>query len=73
MNLFTMKMVNKMEDIDANVKECIDSINTLIKHYNKGDPVMKNFIATNIFEFLVGLIADEEIKQEIIDAFMRVE
>ena len=62
-----------MEDIDANVKECIDSINTLIKHYNKGDPVMKNFIAANIFEFLVGLIADEEIKQEIIDAFMRVE
>lgn len=73
MNLFTMKMVNKMEDVDANVKECIDSINTLIKHYNKGDVVMKNFIAQNIFEFLVGLIADEEIKQEIIEAFMRLE
>ena len=66
-------MVNKMEDVDANVKECIDSINTLIKHYNKGDDVMKNFIAHNIFEFLVGLIADEEIKQEIIEAFMRLE
>ena len=62
-----------MEDIDANVKECIDSINTLIKHYNKSDAVMKNFIAQNIFEFLVGLIADEEIKQEIIEAFMRLE
>ena len=62
-----------MEDIDVNVKECIDSINTLIKHYNKGDVVMKNFIAQNIFEFLVGLIADEEIKQEIIEAFMRLE
>ena len=62
-----------MEDVDANVKECIDSINTLIKHYNKGDAVMKNFIAHNIFKFLVGLIADEEIKQEIIEAFMRLE
>ena len=62
-----------MEDVDANVKECIDSINTLINHYNKGDVVMKNFIAQNIFEFLVGLIADEEIKQEIIEAFMRLE
>lgn len=71
--MFTMKMVNKMEDVNANVKECIDSINTLIKHYNKGDAVMKNFIAHNIFEFLVGLIADEEIKQEIIEAFMRLE
>lgn len=71
--MFTMKMVNKMEDVDANVKECIDSINTLIKHYNNGDAVMKNFIAQNIFEFLVGLIADEEIKQEIIEAFMRLE
>lgn len=66
-------MVNKMEDVDANVKECIDSINTLIKHYNNGDAVMKNFITHNIFEFLVGLIADEEIKQEIIEAFMRLE
>ena len=71
--MFLMKMVNKMEDVNANVKECIDSINTLIKHYNKGDVVMKNFIAQNIFEFLVGLIADEEIKQEIIEAFMRLE
>ena len=62
-----------MEDVNANVNECIDSINTLIKHYNKGDVVMKNFIAQNIFEFLVGLIADEEIKQEIIEAFMRLE
>ena len=62
-----------MEDVDANVKECIDSINTLIKHYNNGDTVMKNFIAHNIIEFLVGLIADEEIKQEIIEAFMRLE
>lgn len=73
MNLFTMKMVNKMEDVNANVNECIDSINTLIKHYNKGDAVMKNFIAQNIFEFFIGLIADEEIKQEIIEAFMRLE
>ena len=71
--MFTMKMVNKMEDVNANVNECIDSINTLIKHYNKGDVVMKNFIAQNIFEFFVGLIADEEIKQEIIEAFMRLE
>ena len=62
-----------MEDVDANVKECIDSINTLIKHYNNGDAAMKNLIAQNIFEFLVGLIADEEIKQEIIEAFMRLE
>lgn len=62
-----------MEDVNANANECIDSINTLIKHYNKGDTVMKNFIAQNIFEFLVGLIADEEIKQEIIEAFMRLE
>ena len=62
-----------MEDVDANVKDCIDSINTLIKHYNKGDAVMKNFIAHNILEFSVGLIADEEIKQESIDAFMRLE
>lgn len=42
-----------MEDVNANANECIDSINTLIKHYNKGDAVMKNFIAQNIFEFLL--------------------
>lgn len=62
-----------MEDVNANANECIDSINTLIKHYNNGDAVMKNFIAQSIFEFFVGLIADEEIKQEIIEAFMRLE
>lgn len=61
-----------MEDVNANANECIDSINTLIKHYNNGDAVMKNFIAQSIFEFFVGLIADEEIKQEIIEAFMRL-
>ena len=68
-----MKMVNRMKDIDANVNECIDLINTLIEHYNKGDVVMKNFIAQNIFEFFVGLIADEEIKEEIVEAFMKLE
>ena len=62
-----------MKDIDANVNECIDLINTLIEHYNKGDVVMKNFIAQNIFEFFVGLIADEEIKEEIVEAFMKLE
>lgn len=63
-------MDNLYDGIDEVAQEkCVTAFNTLADEFNNGDLLVKNFVANNIFNFLISIITDDMVRQKILDAY----
>lgn len=62
--------MNLYEGIDKKAQEkCITAFETLADEFNNGDMLVKNFVANNVFNFLMSIISDDNVRQKILDAY----
>lgn len=45
----------------------------LVDEFNNGNVLIRNFIINNMFNFIMSVIIDDEIRQRILDAYMMLE
>lgn len=52
---------------------CKELFMNLVDEFNNGDVLIRNFIINNMFNFIMSVIIDDEIRQRILDAYMMLE
>lgn len=65
---------NLYEGIDKEqMEEVIAGLQLLAVNFNNGDLLIKNYIVNELFNFLAGVIVQDEARQKLIDVYSMLE
>lgn len=66
-----MSLYDGIDEVSQN--KCVEAFNVLADEFNNGDMLIKNFVANNLFNFLLSIITNENVKNKLSEVYNMLE